>query len=178
LDDRPDGREPFAARLHFITRLTNRVQRALIPGLRRYFQRAPGWVLLTTRGRKSGRPREVLLPCERFADGLIVISTYGRRSNWIRNIERDPDVLVTCGGWVVPGRAEIIDDLETKRSLVSAHPFFAPAPVFPINTLHVTLLRPLMIAFLRRWVTPRPVVLVRPAFDERRSSSSKGWTPE
>jgi deazaflavin-dependent oxidoreductase (nitroreductase family) len=154
--------EPFGARLHAITRITNGVQRVLVRVFRRYFERAPGWVLLTTRGRTTGLPREVLLPCERFGDGLLVISTYARRSNWIRNIARDPVVQVTCAGWVLPGRAEIVDDVDAKRALVSAHPFFAPAPVIPINTIHVTLLRPLLIAFLRRWVTHRPVVVVRP----------------
>jgi F420H(2)-dependent quinone reductase len=77
--------------------------------LRRYFERAPGWVLVTTRGRKTGLPREVLLPCERSADAIVVISTYGWRSNWIRNMRKDP------------------------------------------------------IAWLRRWVTPRPVVVIRRA---------------
>ena len=105
-----------------------------------------------------------MLPCERFREGLIIISTYGRRSNWIRNIEGDAAVAVTCAGWSLPARAEIIDDLETKRSLVSAHPYFPPAPVFPINTIHVTLLRPVTIALLRWWVTARPVVLIRLAF--------------
>jgi hypothetical protein len=62
---------------------------------------------------------------------------------------------------VLPARAEVVDNLETRRSLVSTHPFFAPAPVFPINTIHVTLLRPFMIGFLRWWVTSRPVVVVR-----------------
>ena len=156
-----DMLEPFAARLHFVTRVTNRIQTYLVRALRRYFERAPGWVLLTTHGRKTGLPREVLLPCERFDGGLIVISTYGLRSNWIRNIERDAAVTVSCAGWVLPARAEIIDDLEAKRALVSAHPFFAPLPMMPINTLHITLLRGLTVAFLRRWVTHRPVVLVR-----------------
>ena len=155
-------REPFAARLHFITRVTDRIQTyVIIKVLRRYFERAPGWVLLTTRGRKTGLPREVLLPCERFREGLIIISTYGRRSNWIRNIERDSAVTVTCAGWSLNAWAEIIDDLETKRSLVSAHPFFPPAPVIPINTIHVTLLRPVTIALLRWWVALRPVVMIR-----------------
>jgi len=163
MENRRSVPEPFAARLHFVTRVTNRLQSYIVKAFRRYFERAPGWVLLSTRGRKTGLPREVLLPCERFTDGLIIISTYGRQSNWIRNIERDPAVTVTCAGWVVPARAEIVDDLEIKRSLVTSHPFFGPAPVIPINTVHLTVLRPLTIALLRLWVTGRPVVLVRPA---------------
>jgi deazaflavin-dependent oxidoreductase (nitroreductase family) len=154
--------EPLVARFHFVTRLTSRVQAIFVKLLRRYFVRVPGWVLLTTRGRRTGLPREVLLPCERFHDGMIVISTYGRRSNWIQNIERDPAVQITCAGWVLPTRAEIVDDVETKRALVTAHPFFPPAPVFPLNLIHITVLRPLTIAFLRRWVVHRPVIVIRP----------------
>ena len=157
--------EPFAARLHFITRFTSRVQSVLVRILRRYFVRAPSWVLLTTRGRRTGLPREVLLPCERFDGGVLVISTYDRRSNWIRNIERDPTVRITSAGWVLPAHAEIVDDLEAKRALVSSHPFFVPLPVFPLNLIHITILRPLTIAFLRWWVARRPVVLIRPVAD-------------
>src|ERR1700687_4408732 len=75
--------EPLIAKFHFITRITNRLQGVVVRVFRRYFERAPGWVLLTTRGRKSGLPREVLLPCERFEEGLLIISTYGSRSNWL-----------------------------------------------------------------------------------------------
>lgn len=153
--------EPFAARLHFLPRSIRRPQAAVVGVFRRYFERAPGWVLLTTAGRRTGLPREVLLPCERFRDALVVISTYGWRSDWIRNIRRDPLVRVTCAGWVLCAQAEIIEDLETKRAIVSAHPFFVPAPFAVLNLLHRTLLRPLWLPFLRWWVKSRPVVLLR-----------------
>jgi deazaflavin-dependent oxidoreductase (nitroreductase family) len=119
-------------------------------------------VLLTTRGRKTGLPRDILLPCERTRETIILISTYGHRSNWIRNIERDPRVTVTCGGWTLGGRAEIVEDVERKRAIVSADPFFAAAPFAPVHALLKTVLRPFLVLFLRAWVTPRPVVLVRP----------------
>jgi len=160
---RPPGarREPFAARLYVIPRAIRPLQTALVRGLRRYFERAPGWVLLTTTGRTTGLPREVLLPCERSADALLVISTYGWRSDWIRNIRRDPHVHITCAGWVLDARAEVIEDDDAKRAIVSAHPFFVPAPFAVLNCLHRTLLRPLWVPFLRWWVTGRPVVLIR-----------------
>jgi deazaflavin-dependent oxidoreductase (nitroreductase family) len=155
--------EPLLARLHAVTRVTRLPQMAAVRVCRRYFERAPGWVLLTTIGRKTGLPREVLLPCERFADGLYVISTYAWRSDWMRNLRREPAVRVTCAGWVVPARAEVIDDVAAKQALVSAHPFFPPAPFGVVNLVHRTVLRPLTVAFLRRWVRSRPVVVVRPA---------------
>jgi len=155
--------EPFGSRLHFIPRAIRPLQGALVRVCRRYFERAPGWVLLTTTGRRSGLPREVLLPCERTGDALYAISTYGRRSDWIRNIARDPRVRVTCAGWVLEARAEIVDELERKRALVSAHPFFPAAPFGVLNLLHRTVLRPLCVPFLRWWVSNRPVVVIRPS---------------
>jgi hypothetical protein len=60
------NREPFAARLHFIPRLIVRpIQTAIVRAFRTYLARAPGWMLLTTRGRRTGLPREVLLPSGR-----------------------------------------------------------------------------------------------------------------
>src|SRR5215470_1525373 len=121
--------EPFAARLHVIPRIIIKpVQTALVRMLRRYFEQAPGWVVMTTTGRRTGFPREVLLPCERWAEGMLVISTYGNRSDWMRNIRRNPRVLVTCAGWMVAAEAEIVEELDAKRALVDAHPFCAPAP--------------------------------------------------
>ena len=155
-------REPFAAHLHFIPVALRRPQNAVVRWFRRYFERAPGWVLLTTRGRRTGLPREVLLPCERSPDLLLVISTYGWRSHWIRNIQRHPEVLVSCAGWLASGRAEIVEDVERRRALVSAHPFFPAAPVAPVHAVLRTVLRPVLVWGLRRWVTPRPLVVIRP----------------
>jgi len=154
-------REPFAARLHFIPRAIARVQRVVVRLLRRYFERAPGWVLVTTRGRKTGLPRQVLLPCERFDDAMIVISTYGWRSHWIRNMRKNPRVQVTCAGWKLDGTAEIVDDAGAKRDIVSAHPFFPVAPLAIFHIVLRTVLRPLLVVWLRWWVTARPIVVIR-----------------
>lgn len=156
-------REPLAARLHFIPQVLRPLQAAIVRLLRRYFERAPGWVLLTTTGRTTGLPREVLLPCERSRDALIVISTYGWQSDWIRNIRRDPRVHISSAGWVLTAQAEILEESHAKRALVSAHPFFPPAPFAVLNFLHRTLLRPVWLPFLRWWVQSRPVVVIRPS---------------
>jgi deazaflavin-dependent oxidoreductase (nitroreductase family) len=154
--------EPFAARLHGIPRAIGPVQHAIVRLFRRYFEQAPGWVLLTTTGRRSGLPREVMLPCERTTEFLFILSTYGRRSNWIRNIGRQSAVRITAAGWVLEATAEIVDDLTAKQALVTAHPFFAPMPFGWLNWLHRTVLRVPTVAFLRWWVRRRPIVVVRP----------------
>jgi deazaflavin-dependent oxidoreductase (nitroreductase family) len=156
----PPNPEPFAARLHFIPRrIVRPIQNAIVRAFRGYFERASGWMLLTTCGRRSGLPREVLLPCVRMPGAIMTMSTYGTRSDWIRNIRKDPAVRVTCSGRVVPARAEIVTDLARKRALVTAHAFFAPAPFAVIHAVVLTLFRPMLVAGLRRWVAVRPVVV-------------------
>lgn len=158
----PEKPEPFAARLHWLPRVVlRRPQALLVRLLRPYFERAPGWVLLTTVGRKTGLPREVLLPCERDKDSLLVISTYGLRADWIRNLRKTPSVWVSWGGDSVPARAEIVEDVAAKRALMTARPFFPPLPIGPLQFLSRTLLRLPTAAFLRVWVGPRPVVVIR-----------------
>ena len=150
--------EPLAARFHFIPRMMSRIQKPVTRRFRRQIERSPNWVLLTTKGRKTGLPREILLPCARVGDSVMVISTYGRSSNWMKNLAQDPDVRITIDGATVRARAEIIDDLAHKQKLVTDHPFFAPMPLEPLNRL----VKPLMPAPLRRWVIKRPVVILRP----------------
>ena len=157
---RPNRSEPFTARLHFLPRLIRPIQSAIVRAFRAYFERAPGWMLLTTRGRKSGLPREVLLPCVRTPSAIITISTYGMRSDWIRNLSKDPGVSVTRAGQVVGARAEIVEEVARKRDLVTAHPFVPAAPFAIVHAVVLTVFRPLLVVFLRRWVTPRPVVVL------------------
>ena len=154
--------EPFTARLHFIPRGMRRVQAAIVNSQRDYFSRASGWVLLTTTGRRTGLPRETLLPCARSDNEVFLISTYGWQSDWVRNLRKNPEVKVTCNGVVVSGHAELIEDLDEKTRIVSEHPFAAAAPFELVNAVFLSsAMRPLLVAGLRRWVTSRPVVVVR-----------------
>lgn len=91
-----------------------------------------------------------------------MISTYGWRSDWIRNLAKNPEVCVTCAGLRLRGVAEIVEEPEAKRSIVSAHPFFPAAPFIWVHAILRSLLRPLLVLLLRRWVGPRPIVIIRP----------------
>ena len=56
---------------------------------------APWWLMLVTTGRRSGRPRRVVLDVIRRDDGrLWIIAADGRRADFVRNIEADPRVEV------------------------------------------------------------------------------------
>lgn len=154
--------EPFAARLHFIPRGMRRVQAAIVNSQREYFSHAPGWVLLTTTGRRTGLPRETLMPCTRSDNQIFLISTYGWRSDWLRNLRKNPKVKVTCDGKVVSGHAKVIEDLDEKTRIVSEHPFVPAAPFELVQAVALTpAMRPLLVAGLRHWVAARPVVVIR-----------------
>ena len=167
-------REPFAARLHGFALAIQRPQRALVAWLRRDLERAPHWVLLTTRGRKTGLAREVLLPCARDAERVLVISTYARRAAWLRNIEACREVAITSGGETLDATAEVVDDLARKRALVEELPFVPLAPWLFVQKLARGALRPLAVSWLRRWVAARPVVLIT----SRRVARSGSPVPE
>ena len=152
--------EPFAARLYFITRPVSRLNALRIRLARRYYMRSSGWVILTTTGRRTGLQRQTLLPCGRRDREIVVVSTYGWRSDWIRNLRKNPQVKVSLGGAEVSGIAEVIEDLRTKRQVISEAPFVIP-PLAIARAIALGPMRWLTTGFLRWWVTSRPVILIR-----------------
>ena len=169
--------EPWAARLHFVARAIRPGQEALVSLLRGDVERSPHWVLLTTRGRKTGLPREVLLPCARDGNRVLVVSTYGWRSAWLRNVEACPDVEVTVRGKKLAGRAEIVDDVDRKHALAEEMPFLPLAPIGFAQSLARGPLRAPAVAWLKQWVTPRPVVVIEVAASKRRKRESHEADP-
>lgn len=156
-----DPAEPWTVRLHPFARSLRRPQQALVAGLRGRFERSPHWVLLETRGRKSGLPREVMLPCARTREGVVVISTYGNRAHWLRNLRADPQVRFSARGRMHDGVAEVVDDLARRREVVERNPFLLLVPFGAAQRLARTVLRRPVVAWLRGWVETRPVVVIR-----------------
>jgi deazaflavin-dependent oxidoreductase (nitroreductase family) len=54
----------------------------------------PGYVLLETHGRKSGKPRTTPVGNGLVGDELWIVTEHGRRAGYVRNIEADPRVRV------------------------------------------------------------------------------------
>ena len=160
--------QPFATRLHGFAVAIQRPQRALVKWRRRELERAPHWVLLTTRGRKSGLPREVLLPCARAGGRVLVISTYARRAAWVHNIEACRDVRITSEGRTIDATAEVVDDPERKRALVAELPFVPLVPSLLVQKLARGPLNRVVLPWLRWWVRARPVVLIESRDSGRR----------
>lgn len=75
-------------------------------------------LLLTTRGRRSGRLRRTPLIYGRAGDGWVVVASQGgapRHPAWFHNLEADPDVVVQVLGDEVPARARVTAGEERTR---------------------------------------------------------------
>ncbi len=68
-------------------------------------------LLLTTTGRKTGKPRTTPLVYEEVDGTYLVASARGSSADWIRNIVADGCVEVRAGKARFDGRAEIIRDV-------------------------------------------------------------------
>jgi deazaflavin-dependent oxidoreductase (nitroreductase family) len=96
-------------------------------------------LILTTTGRRTGRPHSVALDYVE-ADGRIYIFTgYGARSDWYRNVLAWPEVIVQLGRRRLRGRARPLEDLGERQRLLALHRDRALAelhgPPRPIRTL-------------------------------------------
>jgi deazaflavin-dependent oxidoreductase (nitroreductase family) len=67
---------------------------------------------LTTIGRVSGEPREIEIWFGLDGATVYLLSGGGDRSNWVRNLRRDPAVTVRIAGTIWPGRARIVEDAD------------------------------------------------------------------
>jgi deazaflavin-dependent oxidoreductase (nitroreductase family) len=82
---------------------------------------------LTTTGRVSGAPREIEIWFGLEADTLYMLSGGGERSNWVRNLRREPRVQVRIGDVTLPGRARIVRDAaEQDRARRLLYDKYAP----------------------------------------------------
>ncbi|WP_052810138.1 nitroreductase family deazaflavin-dependent oxidoreductase [Streptomonospora alba] len=78
------------------------------------------FLLLTHRGRVTGRPRRVVLEVigrDEQSGGVLIASGYGDRSQWYRNIRADPRVLVEVGRRRYRGTAVPLPPQESGRAL-------------------------------------------------------------
>jgi deazaflavin-dependent oxidoreductase (nitroreductase family) len=69
-----------------------------------------GFVVLTVTGRRSGRLRERPMRAVRHGDTLYAVAMLGERSDWLRNVRKEPRVRVKVGGRRYSARAREITD--------------------------------------------------------------------
>ncbi|MGW8064875.1 nitroreductase/quinone reductase family protein [Streptomyces ziwulingensis] len=97
------GNPPFAERKY---RAVTAVQRRLNAVVRRL----PAQTLLETTGRVSGLPRRTPVGGRRVGGSFWLVSEFGERSQYIRNIRADPRVRVRVRGRWYTGTAHLLPD--------------------------------------------------------------------
>ncbi len=76
------------------------------------------YLYLTTRGRTSGRPREIEIWFTERAGRFYIIAEFAT-SNWLRNLLANPEVQVRVGERSFSGRAHVLHP-ETDAELRTA----------------------------------------------------------
>ncbi|MER5546881.1 nitroreductase/quinone reductase family protein [Streptomyces sp. NPDC002589] len=107
----------MAGRSDLKHRLVTRFQRYLANPLNR---RLPFQVLLETTGRTSGLPRQTPVGGRRTGESFWLVSEFGYKSQYVRNIQADPKVRVRIAGRWHHGTAHLLpedDPVARLRSL-------------------------------------------------------------
>ncbi len=95
-------------------RIVNFVQRRFANPLMRS---VPAQTLLETTGRKSGQPRHTPIGGRLDGDRFWLVSEFGERSQYVRNIQADPRVRVRVRGRWYSGTAHLVPDDDAKARL-------------------------------------------------------------
>ena len=67
-------------------------------------------LLLTTKGRRSGKRRVTPLQYERLGDHYYIAAARGMKTDWVRNIMADPNVELRVGSKRLQAQGEIVCD--------------------------------------------------------------------
>jgi deazaflavin-dependent oxidoreductase (nitroreductase family) len=126
-------------------------------GLTRALLRLPVWayrtglghllgrrfLLLTHTGRRTGRRHDTVLEVLRHdavTDSYVVCAAWGAESQWVRNVEQTPQVMITVGRIRRPAHAERLALPDSAREL-----------------LRYARRHPTAFRVLARWLTGRPL---------------------
>jgi len=112
----PEFRSTFHSRLQSSNRFMVALYRI---GLLPLFGMGRSIMLLTTKGRKSGKPRHFPVGYFRIGGVIHLLSGWGRAANWYKNLLANPDeVSLQVGFRRFAVRAQVLDDAsEIKRAL-------------------------------------------------------------
>src|SRR5687767_540063 len=80
---------------------------------------------LTTTGRRTGHPHEIEIWFALVDSRLYMLAGGRERSDWVRNLQRNPNVSVRLGATTYAGHASIVTDPEqdglARQLLVSKY---------------------------------------------------------
>ncbi|HEY6961992.1 MAG TPA: nitroreductase/quinone reductase family protein [Gaiellaceae bacterium] len=101
-------------------RVTKAFQRRVLnPVVRRLVERGllRGWLVLETTGRRSGEPRRTPVGYGAEGDTVWVVAEFGRRAQYVKNIDADPHVRVCVRGHWRDGIATPLPDEDARARL-------------------------------------------------------------
>ncbi len=82
---------------------------------------APGYVLVETTGKRSGKRRLNVVGMKTEGDTGWVVAEQGRHAGYVSNLEANPDVRVRIRGRWRDARAHIVDDDDPQARLDTFH---------------------------------------------------------
>ena len=101
-------------------------------------RRLPSQVLLETTGRKSGLARRTPVGGRRIEDAFWLVSEYGDKSHYVRNIQADPQVRVRIKGTWYTGTAHLLPEDDPRARLRNLPRYNSTAvQVFGTNLLTI-----------------------------------------
>jgi len=74
-----------------------------------------GFAILTTTGRKTGKPRRQSVRAIREGDRIVVVAMMGERAQWLKNVLANPKVTVRLRGETITGLAHAVHDEAEKK---------------------------------------------------------------
>lgn len=77
----------------------------------------PGYAVIETRGRRTGRRRRTVVGVSRTGDNLWIVAEQGRHAGYVRNLEADPCVRVRLRGRWHSGTARVVADDDAAARL-------------------------------------------------------------
>ena len=158
------ARSALVARLH---RAPLWLHRLGIRGLERIV--GIDWIVITTRGRRSGVPREVMLDVighDEATDTWYVQPADGRRANWFQNLLAHPTATVEVRGRHFEAHAHDVtgpEGAEVVLRFIRTHPLYARLIVWFVRYVD-SIDHP--DATLRAKLTTVPVMALRPTTSE------------
>ena len=100
------------------------------------------WIVLETRGRRTGKPHTVVLDVVHSERGTYYVQpAYGRGAQWVRNVTAHPEVKVRIGNRVM--RARVRDATGTEGAeivlrFIRAHPLYSRIIVWFVGYVEST----------------------------------------
>lgn len=86
-------------------------------------------LILTTRGAKTGEPREHPLVYHQDGDRIVIVASKGGAPTnpaWYHNLVANPEVTVELAGETFPARAVVVDDDGEYERLYARHAELMP----------------------------------------------------